>query len=160
MARENRTRAFCRAMLVITMAAIFLFSSQMGEKSRYISDLAARLLGLTKSEGGLGPGATPIVMGLSLRKFAHIGSFILMGLFSYGSISSDRPRVTRMSAAMLLSYAWACLDELHQLFVPGRAGMFSDTLVDLAGIVIGVIIALYVSVWDGKREEKTDPIVK
>lgn len=43
--------------------------------------------------------------------------------------------------------AWACAtlyaatDELHQLFVPGRAGLFTDVLIDATGAAIGLLLA-------------------
>ena len=43
--------------------------------------------------------------------------------------------------------AWGCAtlyaatDELHQLFVPGRAGLFTDVLIDATGAAIGLLVA-------------------
>ena len=36
--------------------------------------------------------------------------------------------------------AYACMDEVHQIFVPGRAGRFTDVLVDSIGIALGVVL--------------------
>lgn len=35
---------------------------------------------------------------------------------------------------------YAATDEIHQLFVPGRAGRFSDVCIDGAGAVLGVVV--------------------
>jgi len=40
----------------------------------------------------------------------------------------------------LLSFLYACSDEFHQTFVPGRAGQFKDVLIDTAGALIGLIV--------------------
>ena len=43
--------------------------------------------------------------------------------------------------------AWGCAalyaatDEVHQLFVPGRAGLFTDVLIDATGAAIGLLVA-------------------
>lgn len=43
--------------------------------------------------------------------------------------------------------AWGCAalyaatDEFHQLFVPGRAGLFTDVLIDATGAAIGLLVA-------------------
>ncbi len=43
--------------------------------------------------------------------------------------------------------AWGCAalyaatDEVHQLFVPGRAGLFTDVLIDATGAAIGLLLA-------------------
>ena len=47
--------------------------------------------------------------------------------------------------AFLAGTAYAVTDELHQLFVPGRAGMISDVLIDSLGVLFGcfLIYALF-----------------
>lgn len=44
----------------------------------------------------------------------------------------------KTAPAIFLSYLFALSDELHQSLVPGREGKFTDTLIDLIGIVIGL----------------------
>lgn len=36
---------------------------------------------------------------------------------------------------------YAATDEFHQLFVPGRAGLFTDVLIDATGAAIGLLLA-------------------
>jgi VanZ family protein len=40
---------------------------------------------------------------------------------------------------ILIAYLYACSDEIHQLFTPTRTSKFTDTLIDLLGIIIGLI---------------------
>lgn len=35
---------------------------------------------------------------------------------------------------------YACTDEIHQLFVPGRSGQFRDVMIDSLGAFIGILI--------------------
>lgn len=44
--------------------------------------------------------------------------------------------------AWVLATAFAAGDEVHQIFVPGRAGMVSDILIDSAGVLVGVLFAM------------------
>ena len=46
----------------------------------------------------------------------------------------------KKTSSAVVTYLYALSDELHQTFVPGREGKFVDTLIDLVGIVIGIII--------------------
>lgn len=46
----------------------------------------------------------------------------------------------KVTPSVLVSYIYAITDEIHQGFTPGRGPKFSDTIFDLAGILIGVII--------------------
>ena len=41
-----------------------------------------------------------------------------------------------------VTFLYACTDEFHQLFVPGRAGRFTDVLIDTTG---GIIMLLFIA---------------
>lgn len=45
-----------------------------------------------------------------------------------------------MSLTVLTSYLYAVSDEIHQSFTPGRSPRFTDTLIDLIGISLGLLI--------------------
>ena len=47
--------------------------------------------------------------------------------------------------AWIFATAVAAFDEVHQVFVPGRAGMVSDIFLDAAGALVGVLLATLVS---------------
>jgi len=38
------------------------------------------------------------------------------------------------------SVLYACTDEIHQLFVPGRGAQMSDVLLDSAGAGLGIVL--------------------
>ena len=42
--------------------------------------------------------------------------------------------------AWLIATAYAATDEIHQLFVPERAGAFTDVCIDSAGAAVGALI--------------------
>lgn len=46
--------------------------------------------------------------------------------------------------SILVSYLYAISDEIHQSFTPGRTPKFTDTLIDLLGILIGFLLFRYV----------------
>ena len=41
-----------------------------------------------------------------------------------------------------VNFLYACTDEFHQLFVPGRAGRFTDVAIDTTG---GIIMLLFIA---------------
>ena len=53
-------------------------------------------------------------------------------------------------ASFAFSAFYAASDEFHQLFVPGRAGLFSDVLIDSCGAALGSALAALVA-WRGTR---------
>lgn len=54
-------------------------------------------------------------------------------------------RLTPLAAcSWALSTLYAASDEIHQMFVPGRACMLSDVCIDSSGILVGILIACIV----------------
>ena len=72
---------------------------------------------------------------LGLRKLAHFVEFGILGWLFLRALR-DAP------AAVLAGAAYALTDEVHQIFVSGRLGSPVDWLIDTAGVVAGVALAL------------------
>jgi VanZ family protein len=66
-------------------------------------------------------------------KSLHLIEYAILFIFVQFAIKKN-------SLSMAISYFYAITDEFHQSFIPGRSGQFSDTLIDLIGILIGLII--------------------
>ena len=43
-----------------------------------------------------------------------------------------------------IGFLYACSDEFHQLFVPGRTAKFTDVLIDTSGVIVGSILIFIV----------------
>lgn len=56
------------------------------------------------------------------------------------SSASARDLAHAASLALAAGLLYAAGDELHQLFVPGRAGQLRDILIDTAGVLLGTCI--------------------
>lgn len=46
--------------------------------------------------------------------------------------------------AFAYCFLYACSDEIHQLFVPGRSGKFTDVLIDSAGALLAVLVCFFI----------------
>ena len=68
-----------------------------------------------------------------LRKAAHVTEYAILGALLMRAL--DRP-----ATATALAIAYAATDEVHQHFVPGRAGTLVDVAVDAVGVVVGVVL--------------------
>ena len=141
---KNRSVLFWRLMLLVTMAVIFIFSRQTGTVSGSISKKIAGLMGIEPVQGIPDIDMVPLLLGFSIRKYGHILIFFLLGFSAFLSVERERGTAVQLLFGVGFSYIYACLDEIHQIFVEGRAGMFSDTIIDLGGIVAGVFAALLV----------------
>ena len=42
--------------------------------------------------------------------------------------------------SITLSFLYACTDEIHQIFVPGRSAQFRDVLIDTLGASFGCLL--------------------
>jgi VanZ family protein len=70
---------------------------------------------------------------LLLRKLAHAGEYAVLGALLLRATS--RPGV-----AFVLGTLYAVSDEIHQSFVPGRAGSPLDVALDTLGVAAGVVL--------------------
>lgn len=56
-------------------------------------------------------------------------------------------------------FVYACLDEIHQKFIPGRSGQFTDVLIDCCGAFVGVMCIYIISRLYIKNKEKKSKIL-
>ncbi|MEG1997719.1 MAG: VanZ family protein, partial [Clostridiales bacterium] len=76
-----------------------------------------------------------------IRKAAHFSEYTLLAALFMQAFKS--PRITRHQQqfyALLSTILYAISDELHQLFIPGRACQIQDILIDSSGAVLGIIL--------------------
>ncbi|MBE6815841.1 MAG: VanZ family protein [Ruminococcaceae bacterium] len=74
-----------------------------------------------------------------VRTMAHFSEFACLSFFMNNLFVSYKEKLTPVFACAL-SFFYAITDEIHQIFVPGRACQFLDMMVDLAGIVSGMFV--------------------
>ncbi len=137
------------AYLLITlaiMAAIFIFSAQDGNQSGGLSDgFLKSLIGDFLS--GILPPLTDKGFDYDIRKYAHMFEYFCLGVSSFLTFSELFFKTRRMLlntslASVLFCFLYACSDEFHQRFVPGRAGRFIDVGVDSVGYCTAVLVML------------------
>lgn len=66
--------------------------------------------------------------------------FSMFFLFSFFLLISGKFEKRFILVVLPISLAYACLDELHQFFVPGRDPSFFDVGIDFAGSLAGFLI--------------------
>ena len=74
-----------------------------------------------------------------VRTLAHFSEFACLSFFMNNFSVSYKNKLSPVIYCTL-SFVYAITDEIHQIFVPGRACQFQDMMVDLAGILSGFIV--------------------
>ena len=141
--------------MLAVMVAIFLFSGQQGEASAGISNgVGEWLLGILGIEipPGMSASNVPILFGLTIRKLAHIFLYLLLGGTSFlfaatlpVKVAAKAKPAVSGGIALVISLLYACLDEVHQSFVPGRAAQIQDVGVDAIGFVLSIALCMVAS---------------
>ncbi|MCC8028285.1 MAG: VanZ family protein, partial [Lachnospiraceae bacterium] len=128
---------------------IFCFSAQPGDESAQLSGRMAQHFAhiLARLIPSVDPAVFSETISTLIRKAAHITEYTLfyLTLLAAWHVTGLRRR-KRVGAAMLTVFLYACSDEFHQLFVDGRAGLFSDVLIDSsASLAISLLLMLHFS---------------
>jgi len=122
------------ALVLLCMAVIFLLSSQDGISSAELSEDVMGPIGriITFLFGEEGHNI--------FRKFAHFFEYAGLSFLMYNAFFRTR-KEKRFSPFMpyIICVLYAISDEIHQYFVPGRAGMLFDVGVDALGALTGMV---------------------
>ena len=123
------------------MVLIFWFSAlpdtESAEQSGFIAKILQAILGSVE------------INEVVLRKLAHFSEFALLCFtFSFSFyFTFEKPKYY---LPLIFSSAYAATDEIHQLFVPGRACAVIDWAIDTAGAIFGLAV-FAIFLWIIKR---------
>lgn len=150
--------AFLWLLVIAVAAMIFYFSSQPGEESSKTSaGLTAFVLRLlVPGFDSLSDAEKAVYFDRIIyfvRKAAHFTEFAMLGAslrLLFHALALRRPILTAWVAGTL----YACIDELHQMFVDGRGPMWQDVCIDSAGVLTAVLLVTLWLRWRAKRKMK------
>lgn len=126
----------------VWMGVIYYFSDQEGQLSTQLSNKTLVETGIVSAETLDGAYYSDEMKALrrTIRKIAHLSLFGVLGALIAGTsrygLSWSWRKATHVAFGVVLFYA--CLDEYHQSFVPGRAMSLDDVFIDLMGAAIGI----------------------
>ena len=144
--RGHKLRLALYSFLTLAvMVLIYYYSAQSALKSQTISDgFLTSFLGTVL--GRILPRLSQQGMDVDIRKYAHMFEFFCLGATSFlCSCELLYRRPGKLLAALLsfvFCFLYACSDEWHQTFVPGRSGMFKDVLIDSVGFTAAIVLHL------------------
>lgn len=134
-------------LAIIWMCIIFVFSSQPADESSEVSvgfsyrivSSAGTFFHLPWDEEEFRRISTAIEG--YIRKAAHMTEYAILSVLLYLWLENWQLTLVKRSViAVFLAMLYAASDELHQLFVLGRAGSVRDVMIDSAGAVLGILV--------------------
>ena len=138
-------------LTVLVMAVIFILSADNADESNAKSDVFAdsfvynmlAVFDLTDEQ-------IQKVIDVSVfivRKTAHFCEYAALGFLLYSvCVSFYVKPLHGIPISFTAGTLYAVSDEIHQYFVPGRACMFKDVLIDSCGVACGIAALLFI-VW-------------
>lgn len=133
--------------VILWMVLIFYMSSQDGDESSstsgVITDFIVNILEKIRNDTPQAEASLYDIVNLGVRKLAHMteyGILFLLSLLAVNKIGDGKSKTYNKILAVLISFFYACTDELHQLMVSGRAGRMTDVLIDMTGVLIVLLL--------------------
>lgn len=134
---KNKKLVLAWILLALWMAFIFYMSSCNGNVS---SDQSGTIVYILHNILGIDYSDKLIFI---IRKCAHVSEFFILGILVINLISKYNVKYSYL-ISFIVCVLYASIDEFHQLFVPGRSGLVTDVLIDLIGVVLGLLLVFLI----------------
>lgn len=80
-----------------------------------------------------------------VRKCAHFAEYFVLGLLLYSTAHAYADKIKHnVMSALLSGMSVAVIDEIIQIFSPGRSCQFLDVVLDFCGITLAVIVMVLI----------------
>ena len=150
--KKNILRIILIILLGITFYIIFGFSAQDGESSgtisKVVTDIIININPFTKNLSEVEKIKVSEILHPIVRKLAHFSIYTVVGILLMSLVSTYNINTKkRIIISLVCGFLYACTDEFHQTFTPGRNGDFKDVLIDTSGVIVGigiVCLTLYI----------------
>lgn len=126
--------------LIVTIAwmlAIFIFSSENGNISSMNNSFVLWVL----EQAGID--VTRFISleaaNFIIRKAGHFTEYFVLGMLLVKTFECYL-RSKAGVISIIAGFLYACSDEIHQYFVPGRSPAIMDVMIDTAGVLVGIIL--------------------
>lgn len=138
-------KIFSAIFMIAVMVTIFILSAQNSDDSAETS--GALILWLERLfELGISQDA--------IRTAAHFCEYAGLGFSVVNFLYAFRNAVSPV-LSIVIAWGYALTDEIHQIFVPGRAFQLIDLTVNFFGILLGIgVFALIILIIEIKKEKK------
>ena len=144
-------KKICIALSILWMGVIFYMSNQPATISSIHSGNTISLISKLPLIGDIMEHLMSINIGeFIVRKSAHMFSYCLLAILLFMSVY-EKDIKKAIIVAFIGTFLYACSDEFHQLFIPGRSGEFRDVMIDSLGGTIGLILIRFIARYKIKK---------
>lgn len=133
-------------LVILWMLVIFSFSNDSGNassnKSDGIASTIVSFISKISSHDYSDSELTHVVDNciIIVRKSAHFLEYFILGILILNVIKDYKMLTINWNIiALILCFVYACTDEFHQLFIPGRSGNIRDVVIDTFGSLCGIL---------------------
>lgn len=120
-------------LVLIWMIIIFIMSSFNAEdsanQSNFILNIISNIFNIENVK----------LLSLIIRKLAHFTEYLILGLLTINMLNKNDIS-KKYILSILICIIYATSDEIHQIFVPGRACQLRDILIDSIGSITGIYL--------------------
>lgn len=120
-------------LMLLWMFLIFLMSSfdatESANQSNFIVSIITNIFKIENIE----------LLSLIIRKLAHFTEYLILGFLTINMLNKNDIS-KKYLISILICIIYATSDEIHQIFVPGRACQIRDVLIDSIGSITGVYL--------------------
>ena len=124
-------------LLILWMLFVFMMShtsaTGSSNQSGLITDFLSNILKIDNVE----------VLEIIIRKCAHLFEYIVLGILVINCLKDYKIK-KYIFLSIIFCIIYACTDELHQLFIPGRSGNIIDVAIDTLGSIIGIVLYKFI----------------
>ena len=137
-------------LIIINCVVIFNFSSDQSDesnkKSGFIVERIVEINPKTKNLSKQDKEKKKEEIVTPIRKTAHFTVYTCLGVLLFLCAKTfDGKTKKKILVSLGLAFLYACSDEIHQSFVPGRSCEFRDVCIDTCGALFGIAIVYFVS---------------
>ncbi|QGU95832.1 VanZ family protein [Clostridium bovifaecis] len=129
-------------LVIIWMAVIFLFSNDPAVVS---DEKSGNVIHVLNSLGVDLNSAFGNLANFIVRKAAHFMEYFILYMLIFNALRDEVPLKNGLIISLIATFLYACSDEMHQIFIPGREGRFKDVLIDTSGGVFAGILIMIVN---------------
>ena len=141
------------SLMLLWMLFIFLMSEQKASDSAHTSGLFVDIL---NAFFGIKPMTERyFVLVYVVRKCAHAFEFVVLSALSFFTLCHYKPTLLQKAVtSFVFAVFYALTDEIHQIFVEGRACRFADVCIDALGSAVGICLSIFAVFCIYKIKEK------